>query len=119
MLYGYKIQDIERNLSSAGFWERRKMQKEMAEQEKKRNDFYKEAKEKYGTESQLKNEQSKLLAEKTRIENATGVTAAREAEQERKRETVRQQHQSRDRYNAERRVKRLENPNVNKNAPSK
>jgi len=119
MLYGYKIQDIERNLSSAGFWERRKMQKEIAEQEKKRSDFYKETKVKYGTESQLKSEQSKLLAEKTRIENATGITAAREAEQQRRRNEVVQRHQERDRYNAERKVKRLENPSKGKNELSK
>ena len=119
MSYGYKIQDIERNLSSAGFWERRKMNKEIAEQEKKRSDFYKETKKKYGTESQLKSEKSKLLAEKTRIENATGVTAACEAEQQRKRDAVIQRNQDRDRYNAERKAKRLENPSRDKNEPSK
>jgi len=64
-------------------------------------------------------EQSKLLNEKTRIENATGVTAAREAEQQRKRDEVIQQHQDRDRYNAERKAKRLENPSKRKNELSK
>ena len=114
MLYGYKIQDIERNLSSAGFFERLKMNKEIARQEKLRSDFHEKTVKEYGTESQLKSEKSKLLAEKTRIENATGVTAAREAEQQRKRDEVIQRHQDRDRYNAERKAKRLENPSVNK-----
>jgi len=90
------------------------MQKEIAEQEKKRSDFYKETKAKYGTKSQLKNEQPKLLAEKTRIENATGITAACEAEQQRKRDEVIQRHQDRDRYNAERKIKRLKNPSKRK-----
>ncbi|MCL2427056.1 MAG: hypothetical protein FWD05_12070 [Oscillospiraceae bacterium] len=55
-----------------------------------------------------------MLKEKTQIENATGVTAARELEQQRKRDAVIQQQQDRDRYNAERRAKRLENPSKNK-----
>jgi len=59
MLYGYTIQDIERNLSSAGFWERRKMQKEIAEQEKKRSDFHRKTVKEYGTESQLKLQKDK------------------------------------------------------------
>jgi len=41
------------------------------------------------------------------------ITAAREAEQQR--DEVVQRHQDRDRYNAERKAKRLENPNANKN----
>jgi len=60
-----------------------------------------------------------LLAEKTRIENATGVTAAREAEEQRKRDAVIQRHRDRDRYNAERKAKRLENPSKGKNEYSK
>ena len=56
--------------------------------------------------------------EKLRIENATGVTAAREAEQQRKRDEVIQRHQDRDRYNAERKARRLENPSNDKNAQS-
>jgi len=119
MLFGYKIQDIERNLGSAGFFERLKMNKEIAHQEKLRSDFHKETVEKYGTESQLKSQKDKLLAEKTRIENATGVTAAREAEQERKRDEVIQRHQERERYNAERKAKRLENPDRGKDELSK
>ena len=73
---------------------------------------------KYGTTWQLESEKSKLLKEKTQIENATGVTAAREAEQQRKRDAVIQQQQDRDRYYAERKAKRLENPNRGKNSPS-
>jgi len=114
MLMGYKIQDIERNLSSAGFWERRKMQKEIAEQEKKRSDFYKETAQKYGAKPQLEKEKDRLLDEKLRIENATGITAAREAEQQRKRDAVIQQRESRDRYYAERKARRLENPSKGK-----
>ena len=114
MLYGYKIQDIERNLSSAGFWERRKMQKEIAHQEKLRSDFHKETVEKYDTKPQLEKQKDNLLAEKLQIENAIGVTAAREAEQQRKRDEVIQRHQDRDRYNAECKTKRLVNPNRNK-----
>ena len=118
MSYDHKIQDIERNLSSAGFFERRKMNKEIANQERKRSDYQKDTTKKYGTTWQLESEKSKLLKEKTQIENATGVTAAREAEQQRKRDAVIQQQQDRDRYNAERRAKRLENPSRDKNSPS-
>ena len=63
-------------------------------------------------------QKDKLLAEKFRIENTTGITAAREAEQQRKRDEVIQRHQCRDRYNAERKVKRLENPNLKKDEAS-
>jgi len=108
MSYNHNIQDIERNLSSVGFFERRKMNKEIALQEKKRSDYQKDTTKKYGTTWQLESDKSKLLKEKTQIENATGVTAAREAEQQRKRDAVIQQQQDRDRYNAERKAKRLE-----------
>jgi len=103
--------------SSAGFFERRKMNKEIANLENKRSDYQKDTKKKYGTTWQLESEKSKLLKEKTQIENATGVTAAREAEQQRKRDAVIQQQQGRDRYNAERKAKRLENPSVCKDDP--
>ena len=42
------------------------------------------------------------------------TTVAREAEQQRKRDEVVQRHQGRDRYNAKRKVKRLERPNRDK-----
>jgi len=118
MSYNHKIQDIERNLSSAGFFERRKMQKEISAQVQKRNAYQKDSEKKYGIEYQLEKEKSKLLIEKTQIENTTGVTAARELEQQRKRDEVIRQHQERDRYNAERKAKRLENPSKGKNEPS-
>jgi len=118
MSYNYKIQDIQRNLSSAGFFERRKMQKEISTQEQNRNAYQKDTTKKYGTKTQLESEKSKLLKEKTQIENATGVTAAREAEQQRKRDDVVRRQQDRDYYNAERKAKRLENPSKNKNEPS-
>ena len=118
MSYNHKIQDIERNLSSAGFFERRKMQKEISTQVQKRNAYQKDSEKKYGNKYQLEKEKSKLLIEKTQIENATGVTAARELEQQRKRDEVIRQHQERDRYNAERKAKRLENPSKGKNEPS-
>jgi len=118
MSYNHKIQDIERNLNSAGFFERRKMQKEISTQVQKRNAYQKDSEKKYGNKYQLEKEKSKLLIEKTQIENATGVTAARELEQQRKRDEVIRQHQERDRYNAERKAKRLENPNKGKNEPS-
>jgi len=118
MSYGYKIQDIQRNLSNAGFFERRKMLKEIAAEEQKRNDFYKETVKKYGYAPQLESDKAKLLAEKVRIENATGVTAAREADKQAKRDVVITQRESRDRYNAERKAKRLENPNRGKDEQS-
>ena len=64
MSYDHKIQDIERNLSSAGFFERRKMNKEIAEQEKRRSEYQKDTTKKYGTTWQLESEKSKLLTEK-------------------------------------------------------
>ena len=118
MSYTHKIQDIERNLNSVGFWERRKMNKEIAELEQKRMEYYKDTEKQYGTRPQLEKEKDRLLTEKLRIENATGITAAREAEQQRKRDAVIQQRQDRDRYNAERKAKRLENSSRDKNAPN-
>jgi hypothetical protein len=114
--YNYSILDIQRNLSSAGFFERRKMLKEIATKEQQRNDYQKNAEKKYGTEYQLENEKDSLLMEKRRIEDATGITAARELEQKRKRDVAIRQRQERDRYNAERRAKELENPNRDKGA---
>ena len=76
----------------------------------KRNSYEAETTKKYGTKPKLKNEKSKLLAEKKRIEDSAGVTAAREREQQQKRNEVIQQRQKRDHYNAERKAKRLENP---------
>jgi len=64
--------------------------------------YYKDTEKQYGTRTQLESKKGDLLTEKLRIENATGVTAAREAEQQRKRDAVIQQRQDRDRYNAER-----------------
>jgi hypothetical protein len=118
MGYDHKIQDMERNLSTAGFFERRKMNKEIAEQEKKRSDFYNETTKNYGTRPELEKEQSKLLAEKRLIENSTGITAMREAGQQRKRDEVIRQRESRDRYNAERKAKRLTNPCANRDEQS-
>ena len=118
MSYNHKIQDIQRNLSSAGFFERRKMQKEISTQEQKRNSYQKDTTKKYGTKTQLESEKSKLLKEKIKIENATGITAAREFEQQQKRNDVIRQQQDRDRYNAERKAKRLENPSKNISGPS-
>jgi len=114
-LYDHKIQDMERNLSTVGFFERRKMNKEIAEQEKKRSDFQKETTKNYGTRPQLEKAKDNLLAEKRQIENATGITAMREREQKQKRDEVIKQRQNRERYNAERKAKRLENPNRGKN----
>ena len=73
---------------------------------------------KYGTRPQLEKEKSRPLAEKERIENATGVTAAREREAQQKRIEAAQERQERDRYNAERQAKRLTNPSKGKNEPS-
>jgi len=42
----------------------------------------------------------------------------REAEQQRKRDEVIKQRESRDRYNAERKAKRLENPSKDNDVPS-
>jgi len=114
-LYDQKIQDIERNLHTVGFFERRKMNKEIAEQEKKRSDFQKETTKNYGTRPQLEKAKDNLLAEKRQIENSTGITAIREAEQQCKRDEVIRQRESRDRYNAERKAKRLENSSKGKN----
>jgi len=50
----------------------------------KRNAYQKDSEKKYGNKYQLEKEKSKLLIEKTQIENATGVTAARELEQQAK-----------------------------------
>ena len=114
MGYDHSILDIRRNLSSAGFFEHLKMLKEISQKEKKRNDYQKDIERKYGTESQLETEKANLLVEKKRIEDATGVTAAREFEQQRKRDVAIKQRQERERYNAERKVMRLETPRVNK-----
>ena len=87
------------------------MQKEISTEEQRRDSYEAETIKKYGTKPKLKKEKSKLLAEKKRIEDATGVTAAREREEERKRNEVIRQQQERDRRNAERRAERLANPN--------
>ena len=118
MSYNHRIQDDQRNLSSVGFFERRKMQKEIAKTEQQRDSYQDETTKKYGTRPQLEKQKSKLLAEKERIENATGVTAAKEREEQQKRNEAIQQRQERDRYNAKRQAKRLANPNKDKNEPS-
>ena len=118
MGYDHRIQDIQRNLSSAGFFERRKMQKEIDIQEQKCMDYQKDAEKQYGTRPQLNKELSKLLTEKRQIEDATGVTAAREYERQQKRKDATQQRQERDRQNAERKAKRLGNPSRNSHEPS-
>jgi len=46
-----------------------------------------------------------------------GKGGTREAEQQRKRDAVVQRHQERERYNAERKAKRLENPSKGKEEP--
>ena len=118
MLYRHRLQDMERNLSSAGFFERRKMQKEIAKIEEKRSDFYQENKVLYGTTAQLEKQRDKLVNEKIRIENATGVTAERNRVSQEKRDAVIQQRESRERYDAERRAKRLVNPSRDKDEAS-
>ena len=118
MGYNHRIEDEQRNLNSVGWWERRKMLKEIANQEQKRDAYQANAEKQYGTKSQLNKQLSKLLTEKKQIEDATGVTAAREQEQQRKRDEVIQQQRERDRYNAEQKAKRLANPFKNKNEPS-
>ena len=114
--YNHKIEDIQRNLHTVGWWERRKMLKEIALEEQRRDSYEAETTKKYGTKPKLDKEKSKLLAEKKQIEDATGVTAAREREEQRKRNEVVRQQQERDRYNAERKAKRLANPSKGKNA---
>ena len=94
------------------------MKKEIAEKEKQRSDFYQENKAKYGTTPQLEKERSKLVSEKIRIENATGVTAERNRLQQEKRDAVIRERESRDRYTAERKAKRLANPSKDKDEAS-
>jgi len=118
MLYNQKIEDIQRNLNSVGWWERRKMLKEITTEEQRRNSYEADTTKKYGTKSKLEKEKSKLLTEKKQIENATGVTAAKEREEQRKRNEVIRLQQERDRYNAERKAQRLANPSKSKNEPS-
>ena len=74
------------------------MQKEIATKEQQRLDYQKDTERKYGTRTQLEKEKDKLLTEKLRIENATGVTAAREHEQQQKRDAVIQQRESHIRF---------------------
>jgi len=109
---------MERNLSTAGFFERRKMQKEIAKIEEKRSNFYQENKALYGTTPQLEKQRDKLVSEKIRIENATGVTAERDRVLQEKRDAVIKERESRDRYNTERKAKRLANPSRDKDEVS-
>ena len=90
------------------------MLKEITTEEQTRDSYEDETTEKYGTKPKLEKEKSKLLAEKERIENATGVTATRERGEQRKRNEVIQQRQERDRQSAEKKAKRLSNPNPSK-----
>ena len=83
-------------------------------QEQKRNSYQDDTIKKYGTKPQLDKEKSKLLIEKKRIEDSTGVTAARERDAQQKRDEVMRERQERDRQNAERQAKRLANPNLSK-----
>ena len=115
MSYDHRIQDIQRNLSSAGFFERRKMQKEIATTEQQRKSYVADTAKKYGNRTELVYKKSKLLAEKKQIEDSTGVTAAREREEQRKRNEVIGRQQERDRRNAESQAKRLANPSKGKN----
>ena len=94
------------------------MQKEIKAEEQKRDSYEAKTTKKYGSKPKLKDEKYKLLAEKKRIEDSTGVTAACEREQRQKRNEVIQQRQERDRYNADRQAKRFENPSKGKNEPS-
>ena len=89
--YNHRLQDDQRNLSSVGFFERRKMQKEIANTEQQCDSYQAETTKKYGTRPQLEKQKSKLLSEKERIENATGITAVREHEEQRKRNEAMQQ----------------------------
>ena len=47
--YNYKIQDIERNLNSVGWWEWRKMLKEISTEEQRRDSYEADTTKKYGT----------------------------------------------------------------------
>jgi len=85
-LYNQKIEDIQRNLSSTGWFERRKMQKEILAEEQKRDEYKNETAKKYGSTPQLENKLANLLKEKKKIEDSTGVTAAREREGQRQRD---------------------------------
>ena len=118
MRYNQGIEDIQRNLHTVGWWERRKMQKEISTEEQRRDSYEAETTKKYGTKPKLEKEKSKLLAEKKQIEDATGVTAAKERAIQQKRNEVIQRQQDRDRQNAERKAKRLANPSKGKNEPS-
>ena len=111
MSFNHKIEDNQINLHTVGWWERRKIQKEIAAQIQKRDSYEDETIEKYGTKPKLEKEKSKLLAEKKQIEDATGVTAAKQRDAQQKRNEVIQRQQDRDRQNAERKAKRLANPN--------
>ena len=115
MLYNRKIEDIQRNLNSVGWWERRKMLKEISTEEQRRDSYKSEIRKKCGTKPKLEKEKSKLLAEKKQIEDATGITAAREHEEQQKWSEALQRKQERERYNAEMQAKRLANPSKNKN----
>ena len=86
--------------------------------EQKRDAYKKDADKKYGNRTQLENEKSKLLKEKGQIEDAAGVTAAREREQHWKRSEAIRQRQERERYNVERKAERLVSPSKNRNAPN-
>ena len=94
------------------------MLKEIANQEQKRMDYQKNAEKQYGARPQLNKELSKLYTEKKQIENSTGITAARELEQQQRRDEVIRQQQERDRRNAESKAKRLANTNKSKDYPS-
>ena len=90
------------------------MLKEITTEEQRRDSYEADTTKKYGTKPKLEKEKSKLLAEKKQIEDATGVTAAKERDVQQKRNEVIQRQQDRDRQNAERKAKRLANPNLSK-----
>ena len=94
------------------------MLKEISFEEQRRDSYEADTIKKYGTKPKLEKQKSKLLTEKKQIENSTGVTAAREREEQRKWNEALQRQQERDRYNAERRAERLANPSKRKNEPS-
>ena len=67
MLYNQKIEDIQRNLNSVGWWERRKMLKELSFEEQRRDTYEADAIKKYGTKPKLENKKPNCLPRKSRL----------------------------------------------------
>ena len=118
MSYDHNILDMQRNLRSCNFFERIKLKKEIANQEQQRSEYETNAQQQYGHKSSLEDRKSQLLVEKNHIENATGITAQREYEQQQKRDDITRQQRERSRHNAERRAKQLEKPIKKRDEPS-